>query len=184
MRRATAPIRWTCIAMLPSSLVAGAQCLAVQLLHWRGAHLLALHQRRKMRAILSLRGCSRTGVCCVDTAVQLVWLRFGVRQWSWQLRWRAFGCAERCRSSWQHRSSHGAAVDVFVCLRVLVTCARVVEFGVRRHASGSLQPVWSGSSHLHTLYCQTRPITLLLCSGTSELYAHIRMDRHIRRNVR
>ena len=170
--------------MLPSSLVAGAQCLAVQLLHWRGAHLLALHQRRKMRAILSLRGCSRTAPRWVDTAVQLVRPQIGGRQWSWQLRWRAFGCAERCRSSWQHRSSHGAAVDVFVCLRVLVTCARVVEFGVRRHASGSLQPVWSGSSHLHTLYCQTRPITVLLCSGTSELYAHIRMDRHIRRNVR
>ena len=111
--------------------------------------------------------------------MQLVRPQIGGRQWSWQLRWRAFGCTERRRSSRQHRSSHGAALVVFVCLRVLVTCARVVEFGVRRHASGSLQPVWSGSSHLNTLYCQTRPITLLLCSGTSELYAHIRMDRHI-----
>ena len=173
--------------MVPSSHVMGVHWLAAQLLHLLNAHLPALVQRKKMRGILSLRGCSRTAPRWVDTAVQLVRPQIGGRQWSWQLSWRAFGCAERRRSSRQHRCSLCAALVVFVCLRVcsvLVTCARVVEFGVRRHASGSLQPVWSGSSHLHTLYCQTRPITLLLCSGTSELYAHIRMDRHIRRNVR
>ena len=47
-----------------------------------------------------------------------------------------FGCAERCRSSQQHRSSLGAALDVFVCLRVLVDVVVVVEFGVRLHALG------------------------------------------------
>ena len=136
MRRATAPIRWTCIAMVPSSLVADAQCLEAQLLSLLDTHLLALHQRRKMRAILSLGGCSRTAPCWADTAVQLVRPQTGGRQWSWQLRWRAFGCAERCRSSQQHRSSHGAALDVFVCLRVLVDVVVVVEFGVRLRALG------------------------------------------------
>ena len=71
-----------------------------------------------------------------DTAVQLVQPQIGRRQWSWQLRWRAFGCAERCRSSQQHRISLGAALDVFVCLRVLVDVVVVVEFGVRLHALG------------------------------------------------
>ena len=102
-----------------TSHVTGVQWLAVQLLHWPDAHHLALHQRRKMRGILSLGGGSCTAPRWVDTAVQLAWLRFGVRQWSWQLRWRAFGCAERCRSSQQHRSSHGTVLDVFVCLRAL-----------------------------------------------------------------
>ena len=127
MRRATAPIRWTCIAIHPSSLVVDAQCLEAQLLSLFDTHLLALHQRRKMRAILSLGGCSRTAPCWADTAVQLVRPQTGGRQWSWQLRWRAFGCAERCRSSQQHRSSLGAALDVFVCLGVLVDVVVVVE---------------------------------------------------------
>ena len=136
MRRTTAPIGMACIAMVPYSHVTGVQWLAVQLLNWFDAHLLALHQRRKMRAILSLGGCSRTAPCWADTAVQLVRPQIGGRQWSWQLRWRAFGCAERCRSSQQHRSSHGAALDVFVCLRVLVDVVVVVEFGVRLRALG------------------------------------------------
>ena len=127
MRRATAPIGMACIAMVPSSLVADAQCLEAQLLSLLDTHLLALHQRRKMRAILSLGGCSRTAPCWADTAVQLVQPQIGRRQWSWQLRWRTFGCAERCRSSQQHRSSLGAALDVFVCLSVLVDVVVVVE---------------------------------------------------------
>ena len=113
-----------CFGMVPG---AGVQWLAVQLLNWFDAHLLALHQRRKMRAILSLGGCSRTAPRWADTAVQLVQPQIGRRQWSWQLRWRAFGCAERCRSSQQHRSSLGAALDVFVCLSVLVDVVVVVE---------------------------------------------------------
>ena len=136
MRRTTAPIGMACIAMVPYSHVTGVQWLAVQLLNWFDAHLLALHQRRKMRAILSLGGCSRTAPRWADTAVQLVQPQIGRRQWSWQLRWRAFGCAERCRSSQQHRISLGAALDVFVCLRVLVDVVVMVEFGVRLHALG------------------------------------------------
>ena len=58
---------------------------------------------------------------------ELVQPQIGRRQWSWQLRWRAFGCAERCCSSQQHRSSLGAALDVFVCLSVLVDVVVVVE---------------------------------------------------------
>ena len=72
MRRTTAPIGMACIAMVPYSHVTGVQWLAVQLLNWFDAHLLALHQRRKMRAILSLGGCSRTAPRWADTAVQLV----------------------------------------------------------------------------------------------------------------
>ena len=144
MRRTTAPIGMACIAMVPYSHVTGVQWLAVQLLNWFDAHLLALHQRRKMRAILSLGGCSRTAPRWADTAVQLVQPQIGRRQWSWQLRWRAFGCAERCRSSQQHRISLGAALDVFVCLRVLVDVVVVVEFGVRLHALGHRSRVWGG----------------------------------------
>ena len=134
--RHSSPIGMACIAMVPSSLVADAQCLEAQLLSLLDTHLLALHQRRKMRAILSLGGCSRTAPCWADTAVQLVRPQIGGRQWSWQLRWRAFEFAEQCRSSQQHRSSHGAALDVFVCLRVLVDVVVVVEFGVRLRALG------------------------------------------------
>ena len=57
-----------------------------------------------------------------DAAVQLVWHQVGARHWCWQLRRRAAGSAERCRSTKHPRSSHSAAVVVSA---VCVCCARV-----------------------------------------------------------
>ena len=119
--RGSSPITMVCAALGRRVPEVGVDWLAAYPWHWGAVRLPAQQQRLCMcgwpspcmltqSAAAQIRSCA---TCSASGCGQ---------QWSWQLRRRALGCTERCRSSRQHRSSHCAVLVVLVCLRVLYTC--------------------------------------------------------------